>query len=362
VPAATPAPGTVRDVVKQLDAARDRAVLHADGHDVTVSNLDKVLWPGTPTRRPFTKRHLLRYLARVSRWMLSHLADRPLFVTRFPGGITGKSFYQKHWDDPPAFARTVAIYSSHGETDGEYLVCENLPTLLWLGQMASLELHAWYSRTDPEPDAMARGGRFTGSEAELERSVLNYPDFVVFDLDPYDYSGREARGAEPELHRRAFNRTRRLALQVREQLERLGLTTYVKTSGRTGLHLYLPIVRDLDFDAARDVAETIAKHALRERPREVTIEWAVERRRGKIFFDYNQNTRGKSLAVPYSTRRHPNATVSTPVRWEELERIYPTDFTIRTVADRLEADGDPWDGILSAKQDLGAILGVGGAA
>ena len=352
----------MRDVVKQLDAARDRAVLHADGHDVTVSNLDKALWPGTPTRRPFTKRHLLRYLARVSRWMLSHLADRPLFVTRFPGGITGKSFYQKHWDDPPAFARTVAIYSSHGETDGEYLVCENLPTLLWLGQMASLELHAWYSRTDPEPDATARGRRFTGSEAELERSVLNYPDFVVFDLDPYDYSGREARGAEPELHRRAFNRTRRLALQVREQLERLGLTTYVKTSGRTGLHLYLPIVRDLDFDAARDVAETIAKHALRERPREVTIEWSVERRRGKIFFDYNQNTRGKSLAVPYSTRRHPNATVSTPVRWEELERIYPTDFTIRTVADRLEAGGDPWDGILSAKQDLGAILGVGGAA
>ena len=362
MPAAIPAPGTVRDVVKQLDAARDRAVLHADGHDLTVSNLDKALWPGTPMRRPFTKRHLLRYLARVSRWMLSHLADRPLFVTRFPGGITGKSFYQKHWDDPPAFARTVAIYSSHGETDGEYLVCENLPTLLWLGQMASLELHAWYSRTDPEPDATARGRHFTGSEAELERSVLNYPDFVVFDLDPYDYSGREARGAEPELHRRAFNRTRRLALQVRERLERLGLTTYVKTSGRTGLHLYLPIVRDLDFDAARDVAETIAKHALRERPREVTIEWAVERRRGKIFFDYNQNTRGKSLAVPYSTRRHPNATVSTPVRWEELERIYPTDFTIRTVADRLEADGDPWDGILSAKQDLGAILGVGGAA
>jgi bifunctional non-homologous end joining protein LigD len=362
VPSALPAPGTVRDVVKQLDAARDRAVLHVDGHDIPVSNLDKALWPAAPARRAFTKRHLLRYLARVSRWMLPHLADRPLFVTRFPGGIGGKSFYQKHWDDPPPFARTVAIYSSHGETDGDYLVCESLPTLLWLGQMASLELHAWYSRTDPEPDATAHGRRFTGSEETLERSVLNYPDFVVFDLDPYDYSGRETRGAEPELHRRAFNRTRKLAFQVREQLERLGLTTYVKTSGRTGLHLYLPIVREVDFDAARNLAETIAKHAVRERPREVTIEWAVERRRGKIFFDYNQNIRGKSLAVPYSTRRHPNATVSTPVRWEELERIYPTDFTIRTVPDRLEAEGDPWDGILSAKQDLGAILGVGGAA
>jgi bifunctional non-homologous end joining protein LigD len=362
VPAAIPSPGTVRDVVKQLDAARDRAVLHVDGHDIQVSNLDKALWPAALKRRAFTKRHLLRYLARVSRWMLPHLDDRPLFVTRFPAGIGGKSFYQKHWDDPPAFARTVAIYSSHGDTDGDYLICENLPTLLWLGQMASLELHAWYSRTDPQPDATAHEGRFTGSEAALERSVLNYPDFVVFDLDPYDYSGREARGAEPELHRRAFNRTRKLALQVRKQLEGLGLTTYVKTSGRTGLHLYLPIVRELDFDAARELAETIAKHAVRERPREVTIEWAVERRRGKIFFDYNQNIRGKSLAVPYSTRRHPNATVSTPVRWEELERIYPTDFTIRTVPDRLETEGDPWDGILSAKQDVGKILGVGGAA
>ncbi|HEY9505955.1 MAG TPA: hypothetical protein VIQ27_08290 [Gemmatimonadales bacterium] len=362
MPAVIPSPAAVRAVVKQLDAARERTVLHVDGHDVAVGNLDKALWPAAPTRKPFTKRHLLRYLARVSRWMLPHLADRPLFVTRFPGGIGGRSFYQKHWDNPPAFARTVSIYSSHGDADGDYLICENLPTLLWLGQMASLELHAWYSRTAPEPDATAHGRRFTGSEEALERSVLNYPDFVVFDLDPYDYSGREARGAEPELHRRAFNRTRKLALRVREELARLGLSTYVKTSGRTGLHLYLPIVRDLDFDTAREVAETIAQHALKAHPREVTIEWAVERRRGKIFFDYNQNTRGKSLAVPYSPRRHPNATVSTPVHWEELERIYPTDFTLRTVPDRLEAGGDPWNGILEAKQDLGGILGVGGAA
>jgi bifunctional non-homologous end joining protein LigD len=333
-----------------------------DGDEVPVTNLDKPLWPGGGRRKPVTKRHLLRYFARVSRWMLPHLSDRPVFVTRFPNGIEGKSFYQKHWDDPPPFARTVTIYSSQGDTDGDYLICETLPTLLWLGQMGSLELHAWYSRTERSPDAEGRGRRFTGSEAALERSVLNYPDFVVFDLDPYDYSGRESRGAEPELHRRAFNRTRKLALQVREQLEAAGLTTWVKTSGRTGLHLYLPIVRDLDFDAAREVAETIARHALKARPGEVTLDWSVERRRGKIFFDYNQNSRGKSLAVPYSPRRHPAATVSTPVRWEELERVYPTDLTLRSVPERLETGGDPWEGILEAKQDLGGILGVGGAA
>jgi bifunctional non-homologous end joining protein LigD len=362
MPTKQPSAAVVREVLTQLDAAKDRAVLHVEGHDIPVSNLDKPLWPAAGQRKAVTKRMLLRYYTRVSRWMLPHLSDRPLFVTRFPNGIEGKSFYQKHWHDPPPFTRTVAIYSSHGDTDGGYLICENLPTLLWLGQMGSLELHAWYSRTEPAPDAVGRGRRFTGSEAALEKSVLNYPDFVVFDLDPYDYSGRESRGAEPELHRRAFNRTRRLALQVRTQLEALGLTTWVKTSGRTGLHLYLPIARDLDFDAAREVAATIARHALQAHPTEVTIDWAVERRRGKIFFDYNQNSRGKSLAVPYSPRRHSAGTVSTPVRWEELETIYPTDFTLRTVPDRLEQGGDPWDGILEAKHDLSAMLGVGGAA
>jgi bifunctional non-homologous end joining protein LigD len=326
-----------------------------DGHDLPVTNLDKPLWPGTARRKPVTKRALLRYFTRVSRWLLPHLADRPLFVTRFPNGIEGKSFYQKHWEDPPPFCRTVTIYSSQGDTDGDYVVCENLATLLWLGQMASLELHAWYSRTEPAPDATGRGRRFAGSEAALEESVLNYPDFVVFDLDPYDYSGRESRGAEPELHRRAFNRTRKLAFRVRDRLERLGLSTWVKTSGRTGLHLYLPIVRDLTFDAARDLAATIARHAAAEQPGEVTLDWSVERRRGKVFFDYNQNSRGKSLAVPFSPRRHPAATVSMPVRWEELEQIYPTDFTLRTVPDLLEK-GDAWEGILAAKQDLGALF------
>src|SRR5688572_33377656 len=114
MPAAIPAGGTVRGVVQQLDAAKERAVLHVEGHDLAVSNLDKALWPGAGSRKPLTKRHLLRYLARVSPWMLPHLADRPLFVTRFPGGIGGKSFYQKHWEDLPAFARPVSIYSSHG--------------------------------------------------------------------------------------------------------------------------------------------------------------------------------------------------------------------------------------------------------
>ena len=352
-------PTDIREVLDQLDQAGDRAVLAVDGHDVSVTSLDKPLWPGAGRRPGANKRDLLRYFARVSPYLLPHLADRPLFVTRFPDGITGKSFFQKHWEPAPPFARTVRIHSAQNERDGEYLLCENLATLLWLGQMAGLELHAWFSRVAPGPDSAVRSRRFTGSEAALERSILNYPDFVVFDLDPYVYSGREARGEEPELHRRAFARTRRLALRIRTILAELGLATFIKTSGRTGLHLYLPILRDLNFDAARAVAETIARHVQRERPREVTVEWAVRRRTGKIFFDYNQNSRGKSLATPYSPRRHPAATVSMPISWDELDTVYPTDFTLHTVPGRLEAEGDAWAGMLEARQDLAEVVGAG---
>jgi bifunctional non-homologous end joining protein LigD len=351
------AAGTVvSGVLEQLERRQPKMVLTVDGYQLAVTNLDKVLWPGAGRSRPLTKRDLLRYLTRVSPWLLPHLAGRPIFTTRYPDGVNGKSFYQKHWEKPPEYARTVRIYSSHREGDGEYLICDNLPTLLFLAQMGGLELHPWFSRVDPAPDARGHGVTFSGSEANLEKSVLNYPDFVIFDLDPYLYSGKEGKGEEPELHRKAFKRTRELALRLHEMLGRLGLEIFVKTSGRTGLHLYLPIVRKFDYDAARSIAETIGRYVLQQWPKEVTLEWSVPRRTGKIFFDYNQNSRGKSLASIFCPRRHPMGTVSMPVTWDQLEKIYPTDFTIHTVPGVLEENGDPWAKVLSSKQDLDALL------
>src|SRR5436309_5366011 len=128
----------VESVLEQLEARQPRRVLTVEGYQLPVTNLEKVLWPGAGRSRPLTKRDLLRYLVQVSPWLLPHLKGRPMFATRYPDGITGKSFYQKHWDNPPDFARTVAIYSSHTEGDGDYLICDNLPTLLWLGQMGGL--------------------------------------------------------------------------------------------------------------------------------------------------------------------------------------------------------------------------------
>jgi bifunctional non-homologous end joining protein LigD len=346
----------ISHLLDQLGVRKPHLVLAVEGYEISLTNLDKALWPGSGRTGPLTKRDFFQYLVKVSPWLLPHLAGRPLFVTRYPNGINGKSFYQKHFDNPPKFVRTISIYSSHAEGDGEYLICENLPTLLWLGQMAGLEMHPWFSRIDPAPDAFGRGRKFSGSEATLDKSVLNFPDFVVFDLDPYEYSGREAKGEEPELHQKAFRRTCELALRLRDLLGGLGLDIFVKTSGRTGLHLYLPILRKLDYDGVRGIAETIGRYALQEWPEDVTLEWSVERRTGKIFFDYNQNTRGKSLASIFSPRRHPLGTVSMPLAWDNLERVYPTDFTLRTAPGILEAEGDPWAGMLQAKQDLGELL------
>jgi bifunctional non-homologous end joining protein LigD len=180
---------------------------------------------------------------------------------------------------------------------------------------------------------------------------------MVFDLDPYMYSGKEAKGAEPELNRKAFRKTCEVALALKDVLDSLSLSSFVKTTGKTGLHIYTPILRQLDYAQVRAAAETIGRYLLQQRPRDITMEWSVEKRTGKIFFDHNQNVRGKTLASIYSARVAPEAAVSTPLRWEELGEIYPTDFTITNVVDRLEDVGDLWANILDAKHDIQALLG-----
>jgi bifunctional non-homologous end joining protein LigD len=347
----SPSP-VVASVLEQLGGRASRLTLDLGGATLPVTSLDKPLWPAAGRRAAITKRDLLAYLARASSCLLPHVAARPVFVTRFPDGIAGKRFFQKVWEEPPEFVRTVRIWAEDKREDRDYILCDNLATLLWLGQQAALELHAWFSRVTAGGDAGRRPRTFTGSEATLECSVLNYPDFLVVDLDPYVYSGREGKGDEPELNRKAFGAARTVALAARDLLEARGLESFIKTSGRTGLHLYLPIERRHTYDEVRAAAERLGRLVERKLPGKVTLAWHVEERTGKIFFDHNQNSRGKSLAAPYSPRRHPEGTVSTPIDWDELERIYPTDFTMRTLPARLAERGDPWQRILERKQSL----------
>jgi bifunctional non-homologous end joining protein LigD len=250
----------------------------------------------------------------------------------------------------PAFVETVPL-SSHEEAEHEYLLCNNLSTLLWLGQIADIELHTWFSRVDPEPDLKPDSGPIR--EANYYTA---YPDFIVFDIDPYIYSGKEAAGAEPELNRAAFKKTCRTALKLKEILDNISFPSFVKTSGRTGLHIFVPIQRGLDFHATHSAAETLCRFLLKQYPSEVTMDWAVEKRRGKVFLDYNQNVRGKTLASIYSPRSGPEASVSVALRWDELDKVYPTDFTILNTDQRLSEMGDPWVKILEARIDLEKLL------
>jgi bifunctional non-homologous end joining protein LigD len=346
-------------ILDTLDQADAEATLRLGKHRVNVTSLDKKLWPRA--RPAVTKRGYLAYLASVSEALLRHVKDRPVFVVRSPDGIDGSHFFQKHFPDAESFVRTLAIWTEDEGKATRYLIPSNLATLLWLGQRAAVELHVWHSSVTRGSDGAKLGTGYARSAAALERSRLNFPDFLVVDLDSYVYSGKEKKGEEPELHRKGFDAVRDVALEVRDAAVSLGLEPFVKTSGKTGLHLFFPIVRDFTFDEVRRMAEALGAFVARRMPNRVTLGWRVENRPGKVFFDYNQNVRGKSLAAAYSVRRHPAATVSTPVNWDELPGIYPTDFTVHTVPKRLATTGDPWAHILDARHDLASALGLADA-
>ena len=194
--------------------------------------------------------------------------------------------------------------------------------------------------------------------AKSPTQISSYPDFIIFDLDPYLYSGTEKGGDEPELNRKAFQAVGEAAFWVKEVLDNLSLASFLKTSGKTGLHIFVPIKRQFNYDQVRSAARTICQHVNQKHSKETTTEWAVEKRTGKIFLDYNQNTFGKTLASIYSPRVHPMATVSVPLGFSELDKVYPTDFTILNAAERVGKTGDLWANIMKEKRDLKKALKV----
>jgi bifunctional non-homologous end joining protein LigD len=209
---------------------------------------------------------------------------------------------------------------------------------------------------DPGKDGKKLTTKFTGSLKNIEGSLLNYPDYLVFDLDPYIYRSGQSMKIEPELNTKGFEKTRDIALSLKELLDNFGIDSFVKTSGKTGLHIYVPVIRSLNYDALREIAENVGKHLMSEHPNDITMEWSVSKRTDKIFFDHKMNGRGKTLAGPYSPRNSLEASVSTPIDWSEVPDVYPSDFTIFTVPERLHKKGDPWQDILSHRNDLVSIF------
>jgi bifunctional non-homologous end joining protein LigD len=340
-----------------LAATAQDATVRVDGVELVLTHLDRIYWPRDEQLQqpPITKREFIRYLVAMAPRMLPHLVDRPLTLFRWPEGIARRRILVKHWEGAiPRFVSRVRIFSEAKGKDDEYLLCNNLATLVWLARNGTLELHVWHSRVVASADASVRSTAFAGSKAGVESSIVEYPDYIVFDVDPYIYSGAEARGKEPAFSAPAFDKGRQVAFRLKDLLHGMRLKSFVKTSGKTGLHVLVPIRRTLPYSAVRELARTISEHLLRAHPADVTTEWATERRTGKVFLDYNMNVRGKSLIAPYCPRGLPGAPVSMPLTWEQLKRAYPTDYRLTTV--ERHSPRSAWTRLNEGKQDLETLL------
>ena len=317
------------------------------------SNLDKIFWTARVKRKELTKGDLITYYDKVSKYILPHLQNRPLSLKRYPDGIRGKSFFHKNWThQKPEYIKTIQVFSQSRNDIINYLICNNRETLLWLANLGCIEIHPWYSRVHDFNACINAATRRDPALLNKETCGLDTPDFIVFDLDPYIYSGKEKEGEEPEYNVKGFKATVDVALGLKDLLDELHIESYVKTSGKTGLHIFVPVEPIYTFDQTKTFAEIIGRMLSRRYPDKISMEWNSSSRKGKVFFDHNQNAKGKTLASIFSVRPTASASVSMPIQWRQLSDIQPTDFTLINVPDILSAHGDAWNNIYQRKQDL----------
>ena len=276
------------------------------------SNLDKVYWPA----EGYTKGDLLAYYGAIADVLLPHLRDRPLHLNRFPDGIDGKSFYQREVKEgSPAWVRTVPI--RHDGTTVPHHVVDDRDQLLHVVNLGSIDLHPWLSRT--------------GS--------LEAPDFAVLDLDP-----KQA----------PFAHVVRIARTAGKLLRGIGLRPLLKTSGKHGMHIYVPLQPGYSYDHSRMFTEAVARVLQRELPDIATVERLPDQRDGKVYLDFLQNRRSQTIVPPYAARPIRGASVSAPLEWDELEDagLSPQRFTIQTMPQRVAERGDLFRKVLDDRQDL----------
>ncbi len=282
-----------------------------------LSHLDKVFWP----KKGYTKGDLVDYYRDISPVMLPYIKDRPHNLLRQPNGYKGKSFFQKDMGDlPPEWIKTASIYSESNEKDIDYLVCDSADSLLYMVQLGCIEINPWNSKV----------------------KSLHKPDWVVLDLDPEDVP---------------FNQVVEVANIVRLVTEELGVAAYPKTSGKTGIHVYMPLAAQYDYEQAKKFGEILANLVHRRTDNITSLERNPGKRQKRIYLDFLQNSQGQTLAAPYSVRPTDDATVSTPLMWEELNsRLKPTMFTIKNLRKRLDKVGDLWQPVIGKGIDIEKIL------
>jgi bifunctional non-homologous end joining protein LigD len=298
----------------------DNVILPVDGREVQLTNLRKIFFPALG----LTKGDLLRYYVAVADVLLPHIRDRAMVMKRYPHGASGDFFFMKRAPSPrPAWIAICAI--DHGrEKIIHFPMIQDRAALLWVVNLGCIDLNQWYARCD-----------------DIDR-----PDYVHFDLDPGVGAG--------------FERVLETALVVREALDSLKMPSFVKTTGSRGLHVYVPIVRGPEQKEAWTFAKALAQELASRHPSIITAEYKVAKRpHARVLVDYNQNAWGRTLASIYSPRPRPEATVSTPVTWKEVERgIRIEDFTMANVPARVSRKGDLWKPMLEARGrfDLGSFV------
>ena len=280
---------------------------------VEFTNLDKILYPEVK----ITKKQVIEYYIRIAPKMLGLLVDRPLVLTRYPNGVEKKGFYEK--DAPsgtPNWVKTFRNYSKSAKRELNYIVCDNLDTLVWLANLAALEIHMTLSKID----------------------TFEIPDLVVFDLDP----------KSPANYDDAID----VAHLLKERLDALGLESYVKTSGKNGLHILIPTEIGLSFEQARRFVQKTG-NSLKKETDKVVTERSKKETPGKIYIDYVQNSHCRTMVCPYSLRATPKATVSTPLLWSEVKKgLNPESLNLFKVSKLAD---NPWEGLFQVKQKIGDV-------
>ncbi|MEO1301815.1 MAG: DNA ligase D [Myxococcota bacterium] len=285
--------------------------------EVPLTNRNKVFWPDSG----YTKSDLIDYYTKVSEWLLPYLEDRPVVLTRYPDGITGKSFFQK--DAPewtPRWVQRVRMWSEHAERDIDYFVVDSVESLTYLANSASIPLHVWASR--------------------VER--LGLPDWSLIDLDP--------KGA-------AFEDVVTIAREIHRVCEAIELPSFVKTTGSSGLHIMVPLGRTLTYEQSRTLADIIARVVVARLPEISTLARSLSKREGRVYLDTGQNRHGQLMVAPFSVRPLPDAPVSMPLRWSQVtKRLHPRRFTIANAEPFLRREGDAMRGIMEARPDVMSAL------
>ena len=287
------------------------------GKKLKLTNLNKIYFPD----EGYTKGDLIEYYTKVSEYILPYLKGRPESLNRHPNGINGDSFYQKDVkDQPPEWVHVEKIYSEHNEKDINYLVCNNEATLIYLANLGCIEINPWFSRVEN----------------------LNNPDYLVIDLDPEDIS---------------FDKVVDAALAVKEVLDAAGAKSYCKTSGATGLHIYVPLGAKYNYDVARDFAHLVAQFAHHKTRAFTSLERSPSKRQKKVYLDFLQNRPGQTLAAPYSVRPRPGAPVATPLKWSEVKiGLDPKHYHIKNILMRLSKTGDIFKDVLGKGVDIGKCI------